>query len=380
VNGVGGLEYLGIFAGSLTLSLLLVPLALRYALRREVLDHPGGYKQQEQAVPYLGGAAMLLAFAAVIAGAAIVRPPVTGLDELLVILGAAVLLGIMGLVDDLRGLGVVVRIAVTVAAGVALYASGTQIELFGTPWVDGPLTVVWIVGIVNAMNLLDNMDGLSAGVAVIAASTFFIIAALNGQFLIAALSIALVGCAAGFLRHNRYPARIYMGDAGSLFLGLMLAVIAIRLRFGAPQQVTIFVPFVVLAVPILDTALVTITRLHEGRSVFQGGADHTSHRLVRLGLPVPGAVGLIYAGAVFSSWLAVVISRQTDVLSAYLLVGLWTSVAAMAGWFLVRTTRQDVIEAVLDPDVGVGVSGNHPRADEVQSVDAVTVNDDRLEL
>lgn len=349
MNGVSALGYLAILLGSLALSLLFVPMALRIAVRRQVLDHPGGYKTQAAPVPYLGGLAMLLAFAGVIGAAAIARPPVAGLDQLLVILGAAVGLALIGFVDDLRGLGVTVRVVATVAAGVALYAGGTQILLIGIPAVDGALTVLWVLAITHAMNLLDNMDGLSAGVATIAAMTFFGIAVLNGQFLVAALSIALVGCAVGFLRHNRYPARIYMGDAGSLFLGLMLAVIGIRLQFSQAVEISIFVPIVVLAVPILDTALVTISRLHEGRSIFQGGADHVSHRLVRLGLPVPGAVGLIYGGAIFSSWLAVAISRQQDLLSAYLLVGLWIAVAAVAGWFLVRTTRQDVLEVVLDP-------------------------------
>lgn len=340
MNDFAGLEYLGIFSASLALSLLLVPLALRFALRRQVLDRPGGYKRQTQAVPYLGGAAMLLAFAGVVVVAAALRPPTSGLNELLAIIGAAVVLGLMGLIDDLRGLGVTIRIAVTVAAAVVLYSSGTEIDLFGSAWLDGSLTVAWIVGIVNSMNLLDNMDGLSAGVAAIAALTFFIIAALNGQFLVAALSIALVGCAAGFLRHNRYPARIYMGDAGSLFLGLMLAVIGIRLRFGAPQQVTVFVPVVVLTIPILDTALVTITRLRDGRSVFQGGSDHTSHRLVQLGMRVPSAVRLVYILALFSSWVAVIIARQQDLLSAYLLVGLWAAVAGLSAAFLVRSTPQ----------------------------------------
>lgn len=342
MSRLGLLEYGGIFFASLLLSLLLVPLALRFALRRGVMDHPGGYKQQAQPIPYLGGMAMLVAFVVAIGGAAIVRPPVAGRTDLLVILGAALVLAMVGLLDDLYGLGVAVRLVATVAAAVALWFGGTQIQLTGVVAVDATLTVLWIVGITHALNLLDNMDGLSAGVSLIAAGAFFTIAALNGQFLIAALSLALAGCAAGFLRHNRYPARIYMGDAGSLFLGLMLAVLGIRLRFGAPQYITVFVPVVVLTVPLLDTALVTIARWREGRHVLVGGADHVSHRLVRLGLPVPGAVVLIYGIAVFSSLLAIVISRQRDVVSAYLLVGLWFSMASLAGWFLVRTTRQHV--------------------------------------
>lgn len=338
MNGVGLLGYLAILGGSLVLSLLLVPLALRIAVRRQVLDHPGGYKTQPAPVPYLGGLAMLIAFAAVIGGAAVLRTPVSGLNELLVILGVAVGLAVVGFVDDLRGLGVTVRVVATVAAGVALWVGGTGVLLLGVPWADATLTVLWVVGITHAMNLLDNMDGLSAGVATIAAVTFFGIALLNGQFLVASLSLALVGVSVGFLRHNRYPAKIYMGDAGSLFLGVMLAVIGIRLEFSTVVEVSVFVPIVVLAVPILDTALVTVSRLARGINPFQGGADHVSHRLVRLGLPVPGAVGVIYGAAIFSSWLAVALSRQTDVVSTYLMVGFWASLMSFGGWILARTT------------------------------------------
>jgi UDP-GlcNAc:undecaprenyl-phosphate/decaprenyl-phosphate GlcNAc-1-phosphate transferase len=338
-DGLGSLGYVAILFASLALSWVLVPLALRIATRREVFDHPGGHKQQEAPVPYLGGVAMVLAFSAAVIAAAIVRPPVAGLNELIVIMAAAAALSLVGLVDDLRGLGVTVRMVAMVAAALALWFSGTGVLLFGNPWIDGAITILWVVGITNSMNLLDNMDGLSAGVAAIAAATFFGVAALNGQFLVAGLSIALVGCALGFLRHNRYPARIYMGDAGSLFLGFTLAALGIRLRLDAGPPIAVFVPLVVLTIPILDTALVTLTRFREGRSIFQGGADHASHRLVQLGLRVPGAVRLIYVLAAFSSWLAIVISRQVDLLSAYLLVGLWGAVAALSAGFLARTTR-----------------------------------------
>jgi UDP-GlcNAc:undecaprenyl-phosphate GlcNAc-1-phosphate transferase len=165
------------------------------------------------------------------------------------------------------------------------------------------------------------MDGLSAGVAGIAAASFFVIAAANGQFLIAALSLALSGCALGFLRHNFHPARIYMGDAGSLFLGFVLAAIGIKLRFEAPVEVTAFVPFIVLGIAVLDTTLVTTTRLLHGRNPLSGGRDHISHRLVFIGIPVPAAVGLIYAAAIGHGWMALVMSRL-DVVTGLLLMGL----------------------------------------------------------
>jgi UDP-GlcNAc:undecaprenyl-phosphate GlcNAc-1-phosphate transferase len=158
--------------------------------------------------------------------------------------------------------------------------------------------------------LLDNMDGLSAGVSAISSLAFFTLAVIQGQFLVASLSIALAGCALGFLRHNFHPAAIYMGDAGSLFLGFMLAVTATRLDLqGTPPVVALFVPLVVLGIALFDTTLVVIERLRHGRSPFQGGRDHASHRLVAVGLPVPVAVGLIYAAALSLAWLALVIAQ-----------------------------------------------------------------------
>ncbi|MEX2555852.1 MAG: MraY family glycosyltransferase [Actinomycetota bacterium] len=340
MSELGPWEYIGIFVGTLTLSLILVPLALRFAVRREVLDHPGGYKGQAAPVPYLGGMAMLGAFTFTIGGAALLRPPPSGLTDLLVMLGGASLLALVGLIDDLRGLGITIRLAATVVAAVALWFGGTGVLLFGDPWLDGGLTVLWVVGITNALNLLDNMDGLSAGVAAIAAWTFFMVAALNGQYLVAGLSLALAGCAAGFLRHNLPPAKIYMGDAGSLFLGFMLAALGIRLRLDQGPPIAVLVPILVLTVPLLDTGLVTISRLHRGVSPFQGSADHTSHRLVRTGMTVRGAVTVIYVAAIASGWLAIVMSRQTDAVSGYLLAALWATMAAAGGWFLVRFTPE----------------------------------------
>lgn len=179
------------------------------------------------------------------------------------------------------------------------------------------------------------MDGLSAGMATIGAASFFLIAALNGQLLVAALSAALAGCAVGFLRHNFHPARIYMGDAGSMFLGFRLALLGIKLRFNAPVEVTAFVPIIVLALPIVDAALVTVSRLVNGRKPLPGGRDHLSHRLVHLGLRVPVAVAVLYTTAFALGWAALVMSRL-DVVRAYLLLGLVACVLVGAAVILYR--------------------------------------------
>jgi UDP-GlcNAc:undecaprenyl-phosphate GlcNAc-1-phosphate transferase len=165
------------------------------------------------------------------------------------------------------------------------------------------------------------MDGLSAGVAAIGGVAFFTLAVVNGQFLVAALAAAVAGCAVGFLKHNFHPAKIYMGDAGSLFLGFLLAFLGLRLRLpDTPQSTAMFVPVLVLGVALFDTTLVTVARLRHDRSVMQGGRDHTSHRLVWIGLPVPVSVGVIYVASVALGWLSIVVSR-VDRASALLLVG-----------------------------------------------------------
>jgi UDP-GlcNAc:undecaprenyl-phosphate GlcNAc-1-phosphate transferase len=245
-----------------------------------------------------------------------------------------VALALLGLADDLRGLPVWLRLVVEVGAGVVVYATGTRAHLAGAGLgLDAVVTVAWVVGITNAFNLLDNMDGLSAGVATIASFWFFVVGVVNGQYFVAILALALVGCAAGFLRHNRFPARIYMGDAGSLYLGFVLSVLALRLRSYASLRVTFLVPVMILAVPIFDTALVVVARAIQRRSPFHGGQDHTSHRLVFVGLPVPGAVALIYAFTMATGWLGVIMS-QVSRGTSFLLAGWVAAIAAFLGVLL----------------------------------------------
>ena len=330
---LGAWSYVGAFVASAGMALGLTPLALRLALRRQVLDHPGDYKAQESPVPYLGGLAIVVAFSVAILIASRIAPPPGGTRELAVLLGMAIVLSFVGLADDIKGLHPLPRFIVEVGAALVLWWSGVEISLFDNAPADGLLTVLWIVGITNAFNLLDNMDGLSAGVAAIASATFFVLAVTNGQTAIAGLSIALCGCALGFLRSNFHPARIYMGDAGSLFFGFMLAGIGIKLRFEAPQEITFMVPVLVLGVSILDTTLVVVSRLAHRINPFAGGRDHISHRLVFVGIPVRSAVALIYAAGIAFGWLAIVMSRL-DTTTGFILMGLVVAVGSFAAVML----------------------------------------------
>lgn len=333
--------YAAAFLAAAALAWVLTPLMFRLAIRSGVLDQPGGHKSHTSPTPYLGGVAIVVAFSAAVLVAAMVYGPVAGLRELAIILGIGVSLALIGLADDLHGLSPWLRIGLQIAAGIAVWALGSGTTALGVEWGNAVLTVVWVVGITNALNLLDNMDGLSAGVATIAAATFFLIAILNGQFLVAGLAAALAGCASGFLRHNFHPARIYMGDAGSLFLGFMLAVLGVRLRLvDTPQFVAVFVPVLVLGVAIFDTTLVVVNRVRHGRSPLAGGRDHTSHRLVYLGVPVPVTVALIYGGAAALGWLALILTRVDAVTG--LLLGIF--VVLVGGFFMVLLSAVPVYE------------------------------------
>jgi UDP-GlcNAc:undecaprenyl-phosphate GlcNAc-1-phosphate transferase len=282
-------------------------------------------------------------------GISLVWPPNSGLGELLVVLAMAVFLALVGLVDDVRQVPPLWRIVAEIVAAVVIWSVGTGVIVTTSEPVNMGLTVLWFVGITNAFNLLDNMDGLAAGIAAIASLTIFAIATTNGQFLVAGLAVGLAGCTVGFLRHNFHPARIYMGDGGSLFIGFLVAYLGIKLQFQGGRLLSALVPVLVCSVAIFDTTLVTISRLATGRSPFLGGQDHVSHRLVHLGLPVPIAVGTIYFGATGIGILTYVVSG-VDPRSAWVLTTMIGVTLAVVGGYLLTVPAYTEI------------SSNNPRA------------------
>jgi UDP-GlcNAc:undecaprenyl-phosphate/decaprenyl-phosphate GlcNAc-1-phosphate transferase len=330
------------FVGATTLSLLLVPAVREYARRKEITDQPGGHKSHSAPVPYLGGVAMVLAFsAAMLAGVVVrrssqfngreVRLTIGNLlaqgdglvRELIVVLGLALIFSTMGLIDDLRGLSPWLRFAVGLSIAVTLVAYGIRLQSPLPDAADVLLSVVWILGITNAFNLLDNIDGLAAGTAAVAATTFFLIALFNDQDYSALLAIGLAGAMLGFLRSNFHPATIYMGDAGSLFIGFLMAYLGLKMRTSMTEIPQLFAPLVVLGVAVLDTTMVVVSRLRRGVSPFTGGQDHLSHRLRRLGLSVRRSVSTLLLASVALGGLAVALS------DAPATVGYWLLAAAV---------------------------------------------------
>jgi len=316
-------QYALIFVGAVLLSMVFTPVAISIALRIGVLDKPGGHKSHSSPVPYLGGLAIIVSFSISMLIPVIAINEASVSREFVVVIGVALALALLGLFDDLHGLSSTLRLICEVGAGIVLWNLDIGVQLTGISWVDAVITILWVAGITNAFNLLDNMDGLSAGIAAIATFSFFAIAASNGQYLVAGLALALGGCAVGFLRHNFYPARVYMGDSGALFFGFLISFIGLKLQFNTSSEVSVLVPIVVCSVAVLDTSLVTIARLRHGLSLFQGGRDHISHRLVKVGLPVPVAVTVLYAAAASVGVVAFVIS-ESDRSAAWTLAGLVT--------------------------------------------------------
>jgi UDP-GlcNAc:undecaprenyl-phosphate GlcNAc-1-phosphate transferase len=326
-------EYWVVFLTTAISCMALTPLVIRYATSWDLLDRPGGHKSHEEAVPYLGGIAIAVTFAAAVLVVSTVWPPSGNRNELLTVLGLATVVSIVGFVDDLRPVSPVWRLITEVAVSIIVWSMGTGVSVTGIESIDLALTVLWFVGITNALNLLDNMDGLAAGLSTIISLTIFAIAVATGQFLVATAAIGLAGCTAGFLRHNFHPARIYMGDGGALFVGFLIAYLGIKLRSDGNRIVSALVPAIACSVAVFDTTLVTISRLASGRSPFLGGQDHISHRLVKIGLTVPIAVGTIYFGAIGIAVLTYTI-HGADARTGALLISLILFTLLVTGGFL----------------------------------------------
>lgn len=301
------LQYVPLILASGLLAFLVTPLTRILARRVGMIDQPGLRKAHRSPIPLMGGLAIFTAF--------LLSFLFFGFDEWLNkglgIVGGATLLFATGLWDDRFGLRARIKFAAQFLAAVALIATGVQVRLFGLWWLDWPITLLWVVGITNAVNFMDNMDGLAAGISAVGAVSFFVLAALEGQGLVASLAAMLFGSAAGFLFYNFAPAISFMGDAGSLTLGFLLAVLGIEIQFKEfPLTSTWMAPIVVLGVLIFDTTLVSLSRTRRGRSVFQGGSDHTSHRLVQVGMSPPRAVLTLYVVAGGLGLLALWFTRQ----------------------------------------------------------------------
>jgi UDP-GlcNAc:undecaprenyl-phosphate GlcNAc-1-phosphate transferase len=309
----------GAFVIALLLGLYFTPLARQAALRFGIVDSPDGrLKQQTAPVPYLGGLAVFLAYLVALGMILAFNGLLLGL------LLAGTLTLLVGLVDDFGVLTPAAKLAGEAIAVFVLLRSGAVIELVEVPhalrW---PLAALWLFGVCNAFNLLDIMDGLAAGVGAVAGLAFGVMAMTTGEYPEAAAAFALAGALGGFLVFNLHPARIYLGDAGSLAVGLTLGALALAIRWTDASPAGFLAPLVVLAVPIADTAYVSVLRARAGKPFWYGSPDHFPLRLCRrlggrVGRTVAVVLALAVLGAVIGVGTATVLPWQ---------VGLWALVA-----------------------------------------------------
>lgn len=367
-----------LFALSLGLGLAAVPIAMRLARRAGVLDHPGDRKVHRGPVPLAGGWALFGVFTVVVwghlAAGALLRD-VAGLPEaaryfaarvpelalkILPVWGGALAVFVLGVVDDVRGLSPRLRLAVQVAVAAGLAALGYRPDLgFLPPWAAAAVGILWVVGLTNAFNLLDGLDGLSAGVALVATSALVAVMSMGRQpdwlFYLATVAGALLA----FLRYNWHPARVFLGSAGSLTIGYFMAVASLLVTYTPEAHpnplVPLLTPIFIMAVPLYDTTSVVLIRLRQGRPLAAGDRSHFHHRMMKLGYTQPQAVAFILLVA-----LAVALSG----------VGLTLASAPHAGLILAQIVAIFAV-LVLAERVGARVAGaaRRRRDDRAEAAD-----------
>lgn len=345
---ISNIDYALLFLATFILVGVLTPLARRIAISNQVFDAPtSAHKTHKEPVPYLGGVAIILGIGMISFGAFLFRDGTSHTFWLETsVMAPALILGIIGLWDDLKNLSPLPRFIAQTLAG--LFTSFVLIagSTVGTPtsskFLDAVITSIWIVGICNSINFFDNVDGGAAGTVAVSSTALAILAYNGDQYLIAALSTVTSGAMIGFLLWNKSPARIYMGDAGALFLGILIATLTIRLHPNAETKWTSFAtPILLLAVPIMDTSVAVLTRLRRGVSPFQGGRDHLSHRLVRIGLSRPqAAVALWSLSGLFA--ICAILIPLTHKIAEEWIVGIAALAWAAIFLFFLRTRDTDL--------------------------------------
>jgi len=338
-------------APAFLISLAVTGAMRRFAPRLGLVDHPAARKVHSTPTPLGGGIGIVCGFVVpLVAAQLFVRSAgaqselskwlpadwhlhLPGIlqraQQLWGIVGAGLVLSIMGLIDDRRGLPWKLRLAVQFLLAAGLCALGIRASVFTEyAWVGWAVTILWIVVLVNAFNFLDNMDALAGGIGLIASSLFaavMLTSQAEPRWLVGGCLVVLAGALAGFLVHNRPPAKIFMGDAGSTFIGLMLACLTLSGTFYEPGQGSrhvILAPLCILAVPLYDFTSVLLIRIKQGRSPFQPDRNHFSHRLVELGMTKPYAVMTVHLATLTTGLAGLLLYRVATWTDALLIVGL----------------------------------------------------------
>ena len=294
---------------------VITPLFRSIARKLKIMDYPGGRKLQANPVAYLGGLAIITpitlgSFLLFFTSATIDLKQQLYLGLIL----PALAIAIVGLLDDIYQLPpwprFISQSAVGVITSFILYLSGSGVEIFDNQLLNSSATILWVVTIINALNFIDNMDGLATSISIVASLALFILSYINNQYLVAALSLAIFASCLGFLFWNKKPASIYLGDAGSLYLGFLLAAISIRIDLdndSAPTRALVLI--LILAIPVIDTTQVVVSRIAKGKSPFEGGRDHISHLLLNRGLSQRLVLFILTTSAILFATVAILLAE-----------------------------------------------------------------------
>lgn len=320
---------------ALLLSLLLTPWVRRLAIKINAIDKPNERKVHRGLIPRMGGLAVYLSFALAVLLLHPISMPVAGL------LMGGLLIVLLGIIDDVKGLPAKVKLAGQIIAALAVVPFGIQVDFITNPLTGGimhlgllavPLTVFWIISVTNAVNLIDGLDGLAGGTSMIAALTIAAVAWKQGliyggsstHFEVAVLAVVLAAAILGFLRYNFYPAKIFLGDTGSMFLGYCLAVLAVMGLTKSAAAISVFIPIVILGIPLLDTFFAIIRRCYKQQPIFQPDKEHLHHRLMAIGLSHRQTVLVIYGISALLGGSAFLLNIITTDRAVLLLAGLST--------------------------------------------------------
>ena len=299
----------------LVTAFVITPVFRSIARKLKILDYPGGRKLQANPVAYLGGLSIITP---ITLGSLLLLFTSLSIDLkqqlYLGLILPALAIAFIGLLDDIYQLPpwprFISQSAVGVITAFILYLSGAGVEIFGNQLLNSVATIFWVVAIINALNFIDNMDGLATSISIVASLAMFTLAYLNNQYLVAALSLAIFASCLGFLFWNKRPASIYLGDAGALYLGFLLAAISIRIDLdndSAPIRALVLI--LILAIPVIDTTQVVVSRIAKGKSPFQGGRDHISHLLLKRGLSQRVVLFILTTLAVLFAFIAILLAE-----------------------------------------------------------------------
>jgi len=327
------------FPISLVAALALTPPVRRFASYVGAIDKPGKRKIHKNATPVAGGIAIYLAMLPAVLVASV------GVPSVLPVWMSATIILLLGFVDDIKGLGAWSKLAVEAFAAFIPILCGVRIEFLSIPfdgigyigWLSYPLTLLWLVGVTNAVNLIDGLDGLATGVCGLAGMTIGVLALTNGQAHAAIIGFAVAGACLGFLRYNLSPATIFLGDTGALFLGYVLAVVSMMGVAKGATLLSLVISVFILGVPVLDTAVSILRRIIGHQYIFNADRDHLHHKLVDKGFQQRDAVYIVYLVSIASNGIAMVLGHVPIVYYSVCVIVFASAVAGLT-WYKTKVS------------------------------------------